>query len=175
MRPDSLALIGPEYDRVSPRPERRTLLICSAPRTGSTELCRNLLAAGIGIPHEYFNSDFARLLGERWLFGNTPIGIWPRHRRSPSSAITERCVCQFDRLQREDRGSRGGCPAMTHKWPWIRFDGRPLGCSPLSKRESWGFPKSKGQSHSSSRRGTAAVTVLVVQHASSRTGTACEC
>lgn len=72
-RPDSLALIGPEYDRPSPHPAERTLIICSAPRTASTELCRCLLAAGIGIPHEYFHPNYARQLGERWGFSRSPL------------------------------------------------------------------------------------------------------
>jgi LPS sulfotransferase NodH len=72
-RPDQLALIGPEYDRPSPQPAERTLIICSAPRTGSYELCRYLLAAGIGVPHEYFNSNYARRLGERWGFVKSPL------------------------------------------------------------------------------------------------------
>ncbi len=50
-RPDLVEMAGPEYDLASPEPARKTLLICSAPRTGSYELCRFLIAAGIGIPH----------------------------------------------------------------------------------------------------------------------------
>jgi LPS sulfotransferase NodH len=72
-RPDALALIGPEYDQVSSQPADRTLIICSAPRTGSYELCRYLLAAGIGVPHEYFNPNYARRLGERWGFSKSPL------------------------------------------------------------------------------------------------------
>jgi len=72
-RPDALALIGPEYDRTSTRAGEQTLVICSAPRTGSYELCRYLLAAGIGVPHEYFNSSYARRLGQRWGFSRSPL------------------------------------------------------------------------------------------------------
>jgi trehalose 2-sulfotransferase len=72
-RPDALTLIGPEYDRVSSRPVDRTLIICSAPRTGSWELCRFLLAAEIGVPHEYFNPNYSRRLGERWGFSRSPL------------------------------------------------------------------------------------------------------
>lgn len=72
-RPDALDLIGPDYDRVSAQPAKRTLIICSAPRTGSYELCRFLLAAGIGVPHEYFNPSYARRLGERWGFTQNPL------------------------------------------------------------------------------------------------------
>src|SRR5262249_53035091 len=72
-RPDTIDLIGPEYDRASQQPAERTLIICSAPRTGSYELCRYLLAAGIGVPHEYFNLNYARRLGERWGFSKSPL------------------------------------------------------------------------------------------------------
>jgi hypothetical protein len=72
-RPDALALIGPEYDRAASQPAARTLIICSAPRTGSYELCRYLLAAGIGVPHEYFNANYACQLGERWAFSKNPL------------------------------------------------------------------------------------------------------
>ena len=66
MRPDAIDLMGPEFDRVSSEPANRTLIICSAPRTGSTELCRYLFAAGIGVPHEYFHRNYSRILVERW-------------------------------------------------------------------------------------------------------------
>jgi LPS sulfotransferase NodH len=72
-RPDHLALIGPEYDQISPVPAQQTLIICSAPRTGSYELCRYLISAGIGVPHEYFNPNYASRLGERWGFERFPL------------------------------------------------------------------------------------------------------
>jgi LPS sulfotransferase NodH len=72
-RPDALDLIGPDYDRPSARAAHRTLIICSSPRTGSYELCRYLLAAGIGVPHEYFNPSYAWRLGERWGFVRSPL------------------------------------------------------------------------------------------------------
>ena len=72
-RPDLLTLIGPEYDYSPPHPAKQTLIICSAPRTGSYELCRYLIAAGIGVPHEYFNPNYARRLGERWGLGDHPL------------------------------------------------------------------------------------------------------
>ena len=72
-RPDAMDLIGPDYDRPSTDPAGQTLIICSAPRTGSYELCRYLLAAGVGVPHEYFNPNYAWRLGERWGFGRSPL------------------------------------------------------------------------------------------------------
>lgn len=72
-RPDTIDLIGPEFDSTSSEPANRTLIICAAPRTGSYELCRYLLAAGIGVPHEYFHFNYSRLLGERWTITGDPL------------------------------------------------------------------------------------------------------
>lgn len=65
-RPDLMDLIGPEYDMQAETPAEKTIIVCSAPRAGSYELCRFLLAAGVGIPHEYFHPQFATILGKRW-------------------------------------------------------------------------------------------------------------
>jgi trehalose 2-sulfotransferase len=72
-RPDSIELVGPNFDYPSPEPARRTLIICTAPRTGSFELCRYLIAAGIGVPHEYFHPYFANLLAPRWSLMGDPL------------------------------------------------------------------------------------------------------
>ncbi|MDP1534549.1 MAG: Stf0 family sulfotransferase, partial [Rubrivivax sp.] len=74
-RPDAIDLIGPDYDQTSTQPAGRTLIICSAQRTGSYELCRYLFAAGIGVPHEYFNANYACRLGERWGLAKNPLEI----------------------------------------------------------------------------------------------------
>jgi LPS sulfotransferase NodH len=114
-RPDALALIGPEYDRASREPANRTLIICSAPRTGSWELCRYLLAAGIGVPHEYFNANYARRLGERWVFSQSPLETSQldryvmalRHRRAQGGVFaTKLQFPHFDRCLRNETGRR---------------------------------------------------------------------
>ena len=114
-RPDQFALIGPEYDRPSPRPAEQTLIICSAPRTGSYELCRYLLAAGLGVPHEYFNPNYAGTLGKRWAFGSNPlnpseIGRYIhalRSRRGQSGVFaTKLQFPHFDRVLRNEHGRR---------------------------------------------------------------------
>ena len=66
IRPDIVDLIGPEFDQETQGCATKILLICSAPRTGSYELCRFLIAAGIGVPHEYFNPNYAHRLASRW-------------------------------------------------------------------------------------------------------------
>lgn len=68
------------YDQASTdRPAKdsiKNLIICSAPRTGSNELCRFLHAAGIGIPLEYFNPLWMPELARRWdALGAAPNSI----------------------------------------------------------------------------------------------------
>ena len=72
-RPDVIDLTGPDFDFISSEPARRTLLICAGPRTGSFELCRYLIAAGIGVPHEYFMFYFAERLAKRWGIFSDPL------------------------------------------------------------------------------------------------------
>jgi LPS sulfotransferase NodH len=72
-RPDLIDLIGPQFDHESDAPARRTIIICSAPRTGSYELCRFMTAAGVGVPHEYFNPNYARRLATRWALQEDPL------------------------------------------------------------------------------------------------------
>ncbi|MBI3759678.1 MAG: hypothetical protein HY269_07990, partial [Deltaproteobacteria bacterium] len=112
-RPDLLALIGPEYDHPSPQPAERTLIICSAPRTGSYELCRYLLAAGIGVPHEYFNPNYALRLGARWGFDKNPLEpsemsryVQALRRRRAQNGVfaTKLQFPHFDRTLRNEHG-----------------------------------------------------------------------
>lgn len=72
-RPDVLDLISADYDQPPGTPSPQTLIICAAPRTGSTELSRLLTAAGLGVPHEYFNPQWAPLLAARWSLGQSPL------------------------------------------------------------------------------------------------------
>jgi LPS sulfotransferase NodH len=72
-RPDLMALASPEYDLDAASGPQKTLIICSAPRTGSYEFCRFLLAAGVGVPHEYFHPQFAQIMGSRWGVAGAPL------------------------------------------------------------------------------------------------------
>ena len=72
-RPDVIDLTGPDFDFISPEPANRKLMICAGPRTGSFELCRYLIAAGIGVPHEYFQPFFAKRLAGRWGIFSDPL------------------------------------------------------------------------------------------------------
>ena len=66
---------GPEFDRPPFEGVARKLFICSSPRSGSYMLCRYLIAAGLGVPHEYFNPIVMRPIAERLGFGETVRGL----------------------------------------------------------------------------------------------------
>jgi LPS sulfotransferase NodH len=48
------AVNGAEFDQ-TPREPKRHLIVCTTPRSGSYLLARQLIRAGLGIPHEYLN------------------------------------------------------------------------------------------------------------------------
>lgn len=72
-RPHEKDLMGAAYDSTEGRVAERKLIICSAPRSGSYELCRLLTAAGIGTPHEYFNPRNAKQAALRWGLKADPL------------------------------------------------------------------------------------------------------
>jgi len=91
------AVNGVEFDQPPSAPIRR-LIICTTPRSGSYLLARQLIRAGIGIPHEYLNPANVSVIEPRssgsylgWLERNrtTPNGIfaaklhWPQMEKHP--------------------------------------------------------------------------------------------
>ena len=76
----------------------KKLLICSTPRSGSYLLCRQMINAGLGIPHEYFNPIVMRQMAPRLGFESDIRGLtwWPpgwkdrllaRRRRAPAAEL----------------------------------------------------------------------------------------
>ena len=113
LRPDMIDLLGPRFDRDSPAPAQRTIILCSAPRTGSTELCRFLTAAGLGIPHEYFSPFPAGRLMTRWSLKEHPlsetsiasyIDMLRRRRANADVFATKLQYWQFDAFLRNRHG-----------------------------------------------------------------------
>ena len=49
--------------------EPKKLFICSTPRSGSYMLCRFMINAGLGVPHEYFNPIVMRQIAPRFGLG----------------------------------------------------------------------------------------------------------
>ena len=56
----------------------KKLVICSSPRSGSFLLCRLLVNAGIGVPHEYFNFMHFDTIGRRFGIANTKQALQVR-------------------------------------------------------------------------------------------------
>jgi LPS sulfotransferase NodH len=52
-------------DQTEFRGRPRKLFICSTPRSGSYFLCRYMINAGLGVPHEYFNPIVIRQIAPR--------------------------------------------------------------------------------------------------------------
>jgi LPS sulfotransferase NodH len=66
--PDKVRIRSEIYDRLDglANHEIKILVICAAPRSASSNLSRLLLAAGIGMPTEYFNVNTVQVLTQRW-------------------------------------------------------------------------------------------------------------
>ncbi len=62
--------------------EPKKLFICSSPRSGSYMLCRVMINAGVGVPHEYFNPIIIRQIAPRFGLGESAARLKWR-RRSP--------------------------------------------------------------------------------------------
>src|SRR5438067_4435859 len=59
--------------------EPRKVFICSTPRSGSYMLCRYLINAGLGVPHEYFNPIIMRQIAPRLGLGTESATLtWQR-------------------------------------------------------------------------------------------------
>jgi LPS sulfotransferase NodH len=58
----------------------KKILICSTPRSGSYLLCRQMINAGLGVPHEYFNPIVMRQMAPRLGLESDIRGLtwWPR-------------------------------------------------------------------------------------------------
>ncbi len=60
-------LLGPSYDAPADLPVTRRYVIAATPRSGSTMLAEGLMAAGMGVPAEYFDLDgTASVVAGRW-------------------------------------------------------------------------------------------------------------
>jgi len=80
MRCTDEELNSAEMDQQHPTGTLSKLVIISPPRTGSSMLCRLLLGAGIGVPHEYFNEFHIRHLARRFGIAdaNNPLALSPK-------------------------------------------------------------------------------------------------
>jgi LPS sulfotransferase NodH len=63
--------------------EPKKVFICSTPRSGSYLLCRHMINAGLGVPHEYFNPIVMGQMAPRLGLQDDIAGLtfWPRGRK----------------------------------------------------------------------------------------------
>src|SRR3974390_1066221 len=61
----------------------KKVFICSTPRSGSYLLCRHMINAGLGVPHEYFNPIVMRQIAPRLGLEADLDGLtwWPRSKK----------------------------------------------------------------------------------------------
>lgn len=151
-----LALAGADYpDWTEARP-RRTVLICSHMRSGSTLLAEALYrAGGLGCPLEYFHAGARPALAERW--GAPDLDSYAaavvRHRTDPTGTLG---VKLFWRDVEELRAERG-TDVLGELFPnptWVlltREDRLRQAISQLTARESGVWRRIPGVDHRSPR------------------------
>jgi LPS sulfotransferase NodH len=65
MRYTEMQLNEPTLDQPFPDSYPTKVVIATSPRSGSFMLCRLMINAGLGVPHEYFNPLHFRIMGKR--------------------------------------------------------------------------------------------------------------
>jgi LPS sulfotransferase NodH len=74
------------------------IFICSTPRSGSYMLCRYMINAGLGVPHEYFNPVIMRQIAPRFGLGEEVKELKWRHK-----SLKDRLPFRLpDRIAEED-------------------------------------------------------------------------
>ena len=113
----------------------RKVFLCSTPRSGSYLLCRAMINAGLGVPHEYFNPIVIRQIAPRFGF-EAEVGKlrwWPRGRldrlslrraeRASETAFLERYVPAL--VSRRCQG--GVFAAKIHYRDYLKVLDNPVG------------------------------------------------
>jgi LPS sulfotransferase NodH len=77
----------------------RKVFICSTPRSGSYMLCRFMINAGLGVPHEYFNPVIMREIAPRLGLGKAIDGLkwrcWSLRDRLPFGKADRAAEVEF--------------------------------------------------------------------------------
>ncbi|HTV90534.1 MAG TPA: Stf0 family sulfotransferase [Stellaceae bacterium] len=107
MRYTETQLTGELLDQPEFIGEPIKIFICSTPRSGSYMLCRYMVNAGLGVPHEYFNPVIMRQIAPRLGLGDSVAALQWRHKslrdrlpfRTPDRVAEERFLAAYiDRL-----------------------------------------------------------------------------
>jgi trehalose 2-sulfotransferase len=107
------ALDSEAFDQPPPSAPPVRFFILAQRRSGSYMLCRALIRAGLGVPHEYFLKDHMKALAARWSVAAGP-------RRGPASADYLKAL-----VQRRSRGGFFG--AKIQYWQYERTLASPDG------------------------------------------------
>jgi trehalose 2-sulfotransferase len=78
MRYTEAQMTSAELDQPEFNGEPAKIFICSTPRSGSYMLCRYMINAGLGVPHEYFNPVIMREMAPRLGLGDAGGLKWRR-------------------------------------------------------------------------------------------------
>ncbi|HUC09242.1 MAG TPA: Stf0 family sulfotransferase [Stellaceae bacterium] len=115
--------------------EPAKIFICSTPRSGSYMLCRYMINAGLGVPHEYFNPLYMRQIAPRLGLAQSVEGLkWrPRNLRDRLPFRTGDRVAETDFLSKYLSGliprrcQRGIFAAKIHFDQYIKVLDNPVG------------------------------------------------
>ena len=107
------ALDSEAFDQAAPSAPPARYFILAQRRSGSYMLCRALIRAGLGVPHEYFLKDHLRTLAARW-------DVAPGPRRGPASGDYLEAL-----VQRRSQGGYFG--AKLQYWQYARALASPDG------------------------------------------------
>ena len=113
----------------------RKLFICSTPRSGSYMLCRYMINAGLGVPHEYFNPINMRTITPRLGLGAAIQGLQWRRRTlrdrlpivTPARAVEMRFVEQYIAALVPRRCQLGVFAAKIHFDQYTKVLDNPVG------------------------------------------------
>ena len=137
MRYTELQISGEGLDQPEFLGEPRKVFLCSTPRSGSYLLCRAMINAGVGVPHEYFNPIVMRQIAPRFGLAASlePLRWWPRGRLDRLGFRKAERAAESDFLARyigelaPRRCQNGVFAAKIHFRDYLKVLDNPQGCA----------------------------------------------
>lgn len=128
-RPYDLALASADFPPWAGLP-RRTVIVCSHPRSGSTLVGEAIrFAGGLGCPLEYLHRGFRPTIAERWGAPDLAsfVAALHRHRTEPNGVFSIKVFWQdLEEVAHERAPTRFPPPAVTAPDAWRDHDYRDL-------------------------------------------------
>jgi LPS sulfotransferase NodH len=111
------------------------IFICSTPRSGSTMMCRYMINAGLGVPHEYFNPVLMRQIALRLGLGEEIKELKWRHKtlkdrlpfRFPNRIAEQAFLAKYIAMLVPRRCQRGIFAAKMHFDQFFTVLDNPVG------------------------------------------------